>query len=144
MQDGVAIYLWRLIENPPLLPPPIAVQAMHLLTDFVAHPGSTACLDLYDEHAVPRLVNMLTQPTSGLTRTEAGRTYQNAVEAGQPPPALTAADVEAQRAIAPLLAALVRVSSLCCQQVWPRQLNRGVQAFTKPTCMTRTATAVPT
>eukprot|EP00892_Ulva_mutabilis_P012377 jgi/Ulvmu1/9511/UM052_0084.1 len=116
VQDGVAIYLWRLVESPPAESPTIAVPALHLLTVFVSAPRSTACLDLYDEHAIPRLVNMLTQPCGGLTRAEDGGAYQNGVDAGQPPAPLTAADVDAQCATATLLAELVRVCDLCCEQ----------------------------
>lgn len=119
MQDGVSIYLWRLIENAQTnaIPQGVFVQASHLLASFVEHRGSTACLDLYDEHAVPRLVNMLTQPGTGVARTEAGEAYHNSVAEGQPPPPLTAADVEVQQAVARLLAAAVSAHALCCEQV---------------------------
>jgi hypothetical protein len=92
---------------------------LNLLTGLTSARDSTACMDLFDESAVPRLVLMLAQPGIALTRKPAGEPagYVNSVPQGEAPPMPNLEEMVVQEAAAALLAAACKKHPQNLEQV---------------------------
>jgi hypothetical protein len=80
---------------------------LKLLTELTAARNSTACMDLFDEAAIPRLVLMLAQPGVKLTRRPPGEPegYVVSVPQGEAVSQPSADETEVHEAAATLLSA---------------------------------------
>lgn len=118
VQDGIVAHLCHLLLSEPG-PLPQQASILDLLTLLTTADNSTACMDLHDESAVPRLVIMLAQPSGGLSATqdEEARGYVNSVPDGEAAPVPTEPETKVQEATGALLVAACTRNPQCLEHV---------------------------
>lgn len=95
------------------------VTLLELLTRLTDADNSTACMDMHDESAVPRLVIMLAQPTGGLSRNPEQEVngYVNSIPDGESAPVPNVEETAVQEAAGALLVAVCKRNPQCLEQV---------------------------